>query len=103
MSWSSAPIGIRIAHGVGAELLLHFVDDVVEVRAGAVHLVDEHDPRDVVFGGLAPDGFGLRLDAGDAAEDDDRTIQHAKGALHFGGEVHVAGSVDDVDPLLLRL
>ena len=89
------------ADGVGAELLPHLVEDVVEIGAGAVHLVDEHDARHLVFGGLAPDGFGLRLDAGDAAEDDDRAIEHAQRALDFGREVHVAGGVDDVDALLL--
>ena len=37
----------------------------VEIRADAVHLVDEDDARHVIFVGLAPDGFGLRLNAGD--------------------------------------
>ena len=101
LRWSSAPIGIRIAHGVGAELLAHLVDHVLEVRADAVHLVDEDDARDVVFGGLAPDGLGLGLHAGHAAEDDDRAVEHPQRALDLGGEVHVAGGVDDVDALLL--
>jgi hypothetical protein len=37
----------------------------VEVRAGAVHLVDEADARHGVLVGLAPHRLGLRLDAGD--------------------------------------
>ena len=88
-------------HGIRAELLLHLVEDVVKVRADPVHLVDEHDAGDVILGGLAPDGFGLGLDTGDAAEDDDRAVEHPQRALHLGREVHVAGGVDDVDPLLL--
>jgi hypothetical protein len=49
--------------GRGLELGLHVGDDLVVVAAGAVHLVDERDDRDVVAHGLAPDGFGLGLDA----------------------------------------
>ena len=55
----------------------------------------------MILGRLAPDGFGLRLDTGDAAEHDDRAIEYAQRALHLGGEVHVAGGIDDVDALLL--
>ena len=47
--------------------------------------------------GLAPDGFGLGLDAADAAEDHDRAVEHAERPLDLGGEVHVAGRVDQVD------
>ena len=64
--------------------------DIVEVRADAVHLVDERDARDVVLGRLTPDGFRLRLHAGDAAEHGDRAIEHAQRTLHFGGEIDVA-------------
>jgi hypothetical protein len=39
----------------------------------------------------------LRLHAGHAAEHGDRAVEHAHGALHLGGEIHVAGSVNDVD------
>ena len=52
--------------GIRAELLAHVVDRVVEVGAGAVHLVDERDARDQIFGRLAPDRLGLRLHAGHA-------------------------------------
>ena len=62
------------ADGVGSEFFLHLAEDVVEVGAGAVHLVDEHDARHVVLGRLAPDGFGLRLDTGDSAEDHDCAV-----------------------------
>ena len=37
----------------------------------------------------------------DAVEHDDRAVQHAQGALHLGGEVHVAGGVDHVDLVVL--
>ena len=82
--------------GIRAELRAHVVDRVVEVRARAVHLVDERDARHVVLGRLTPDRLGLRLHAGHAAEDGDRAIEHAQRTLHLGREIHVAGGVDDV-------
>ena len=85
---------------IGAELGPHAFDGGVEVRAGAVHLVDESDARDVVFGRLAPDGFGLRLHAGHAAEYGDGAVKHTERTLHLGREVHVARGVDDVDALV---
>ena len=73
------------------------LDDAEEIRADAVQFVDEAQARHSVAVGLAPDGFGLRLDAADAAEDDDGAVEHAQRALDFGGEVHVARGVDQGD------
>ena len=50
--------------GLSAEAHPDRVEAEVEIGADLVHLVDEDDARNVVLVGLAPDGFGLRLDAG---------------------------------------
>jgi len=50
---------------VGGEAIDHRLDAALEIGADPVHLVDVGDPRNVVLVGLAPDGLGLRLDAGD--------------------------------------
>ena len=42
-----------------AETLANGADDVIEVRAHAVHLVDEADARNAVLVGLAPNGFRI--------------------------------------------
>ncbi len=91
----------RDAHRVGvrAELLTHLGDHTIKVCTSAIHLVDEGNAGDAVLGGLPPHGFGLRLHAGHGAEDGDRAVEHAHGALHLGGEIHVAGGVDDVDAM----
>ena len=81
---------------VRAEAIDDRLDAHVEVRAGAVHLVDVGDARDAVLVGLAPDRLGLGLDAGDGVEDRDRAVEHAQRALDLDGEVDVAGRVDDV-------
>src|SRR5205814_2136837 len=80
-----------------AELLLDLIDDGHEVRADAIHLVDEGDARHAVFVGLSPHRFGLRLDSADRAENADGAIQNAQRAFDFYREVDVAGRVDDVD------
>ena len=53
-----------------------------------------------VLVGLAPDGLGLRLYAGDGVEQRDCTVEHAQRALDLDREVHVAGRVDDVDAVI---
>ena len=77
----------------GAQLLEHARD----VGAGAVGLVDEHQARHAVARRLAPHRLGLGLDAGDGAEHRHRPVEHAAAALHLGGEVDVAGRVDEVE------
>ena len=84
-------------HGVGVQALLHGVDGVPEVGADAVILVDEGDARDVEVAGLAPHGLRLRLNAGDGVEHGDGAVEDAQRALDLGGEVNVAGGVDDLD------
>ena len=85
---------------IAAELRDDLLEGALEVRADAVHLVDEADPRDAILVGLTPDGLRLRLDAGDRVEHRDGAVEHAQRALDFGREVDVAGRVDDVDAVL---
>ena len=87
-------------HRVGAEAVAHRLDRVREVRARAVHLVDERDPRHAVAIGLAPHRLRLRLDARDGVEHGDRAVEDAERALHLDREVHVPGSIDDVDAMV---
>ena len=93
------PSGIKIGQAFAPSFWRMLFDGGVEVRPDAVHLVDEGDAGHVVFGRLAPDGFRLRLHSGDAAEDGDGAVEHAKRTFHLGRKVHVPGSIDDVHPL----
>jgi hypothetical protein len=88
-------------NGVGAQLLLDVSDDTVEVRADAVHLVDEGDTRDPVPLRLAPDRLGLRLHAADGAEERDAAVEDAERALDLGREVDAPRRIDDVDAVVL--
>ncbi len=78
-----------------ADLPLH----AEEVRADAVHLVDERNARHLVLVRLAPHGFGLRLHAADRVVHHARAVEHAHRAFDFNREVDVARGVDDVDPV----
>ena len=80
-----------------AELLLHLLDAAEEVGAHAVELVDVGDARHAMLVGLIPDRFALHLDAADGAEDADRAVEDAQGAFDLGGEIDVAGRVDQGD------
>ncbi len=71
----------------------------LEVGAGLVHLVDEHDARNVVAVGLTPDGFRLRLNTLVAVEHRHAAVQDPQAAFDFDGEVHVPGGVDDVQAM----
>ena len=77
-------------HRVGLEPRLHLVVDLEEVRADAVHLVDEREPRHVVLVRLAPDGLRLRLHAADRVVHHARAVEHAHRALDLDREVDVA-------------
>src|SRR5258706_749707 len=84
-------------HRACAQPVDHHVDATLEIGAGAVHLVDEADARHVIFVGLAPNGFGLGLHAGNGVEHGDSAVQHTHRTLNLDGEVDVTGRVDDVD------
>jgi hypothetical protein len=86
-----------------AQLLAELLADAVRVGALAVELVDERHAGDVVPAHLAVDGDRLRLHAGDAAQHQDRAVEHAERALDLDGEVDVPGGVDDVDVDVLPL
>src|SRR5206468_3859638 len=62
-----------------------------------VNLVDKTNSRHAVLVRLTPDFFRLRLNSVNRVEHRDSTIKNAEGALHFGSEVHVAGSIDNID------
>ncbi len=87
-------------HRVRAEPVAHRLHGGEVVRAGAVHLVDERDARNLVLVRLPPDRLGLRLDARDGVEDGNCTVEDAQAALDLDRKVHMAGRIDDVDPIV---
>src|SRR3990167_2497709 len=95
-----AVVELHALRGLVPDDHLHLVDDLEEVGAGAVHLVDEGQARHLVLIGLAPDRLGLRLHTAHGAIHHAGTVEHAHRALDFNREVDVPGGVDDVDAVL---
>ena len=60
--------------GVRLQLFAKFLYHAHEVRAHAVHLVHERDPRHGIAVRLPPHGLGLRLNAADGAEYADGSV-----------------------------
>ena len=90
-------------HRVGTQTLLDLTNNIEEVCTAAVHLIDETDTGNIVFGCLTPNGLRLRLHAAHGTEQCYRTVQHAQRTLHFHREVHVPRSVDQVDLVLFGI
>ena len=100
---SSLPIGHCMRIGVAVHLFADLGDDALGIGAGAVHLVDERQPRHVIALHLAIDGERLRLHAADGAEHQHRPVQNAEAALDLDGEIDVARRVDQVDRVVFPL
>ncbi|MNB87507.1 hypothetical protein D3C75_345070 [compost metagenome] len=88
-------------HRSVTQTLLDLSDHAQEVRTGTVHLVHVNDTWNAVLVGLTPYGFGLRLNAGGAAEHNDRAVEYTQGTFNFNGEVYVARGIDDVETVLV--
>src|ERR1022692_955983 len=84
----------------GAEPIGDHLHAAVEFSPDPVHLVHEADPRHAVAIRLPPDSLGLGLHAGHAVEDRNGAVEHAQRPLDLDREVHVAGSIDQVDRVI---
>ena len=91
------PMGMVIGTGWPSSRSRIIVQRVGEIRPDDVHLVDEDEPRHPILVGLPPHGFRLGLDAFLGVEDDDAAVEDAQAAFDLGGEIDVAGRVDQVD------
>ena len=81
---------------LGAEAFFDLADGAEKVGPLPVELVDERHARHVVLVGLPPYRLALRLHPLASREHDHRTVEDAQRSLHLGGEIDVAGGVDEV-------
>ena len=82
---------------LGVEALAEGIDGMLEISTHLVDLVDEANSRNAVLISLTPNFFRLRLDAVNRVKHRDCAVEHAQRTLDFGGEIYVAGSIDNVD------
>ena len=90
-------------HRICLQALLHHLDDIEEVRARDVHLVDISHAGDIVLLRLPPDRLCLRLDAASGRQDGDSAVENAQRALHLDREVNVTGRINDIDAMILPM
>ncbi len=83
--------------GIRPKALLHGPQDGLEISAHPVHFVHEGQLGHAEVFRLSPDRFRLRLHPAHGAEDAHCAVEHAQGAFHFNGEVHMAGRINNVD------
>ena len=95
--------GQRHDQRVGRQHILDLLYHAVEIRAHAVHLVDENNARHFRFVGVTPVGLGLGLHTAGATEYAHTTVEHFERAIHFDGEVDVSGRVDNVQAVAVPL
>ena len=88
-------------HRMRTEPHPHALHRVVEVRPYTIHLVYESNPGDSIPQRLAPDRLRLRLHACYRAKHRHGPVEHTKTPFNLRGEIHVAGRVNDIDPMPL--
>ncbi len=88
---------------VRAQTLFDLTNNFQEVRAHAVHFVNERNTRNFVFVSLTPYGLRLRLHATYCTVNHYCAVEHTHGTFYFDGEVNVSRGVDDVDAVRLKL
>ena len=75
---------------MGREPRAHLLHGPLRIHADAVHLVDEHDPRNPVLVRLPPNRLGLGLDSTDSAKEHHRSVQDPQRPLDLGREINVS-------------
>ena len=83
------------------EKLEHLIEHLVRLGVLAIDLVDDHDGLRAVFERLFQDELRLRLRAVVRVHHEQHAVNHLHDALHLAAEVRVAGSVHDVDVIVV--
>merc|ERR1712119_47538 len=93
---------------VGCNNDIHVLDDPLEglvqlllfqlqLQESAVHLVHEEDWADTFSDSLPQDSLGLHTNTRDTVNHNKGSVSYTEGSCHLGGEVNVAGGVDQID------
>lgn len=85
------------------EVLVSLFGVHLELKEGTVKLVDHEDGLDALSHSLAEHGLGLHTDTLDTVNNDEGTISDTESGGHLGGEIDVAGGVDEVDHVRVLL
>ena len=90
-------------HQLGLEGLLDLRQGARVVGVFAVQLVDDHEARQLILVGVAPDQLGAHLHAGHGIHHHDGGLADVQGGFDLADEVGEAGRVQDVDFVVVIL
>ena len=96
---SSAPMGSWIGTALHFRRSFIMLNNIVEISAHDVHLVDISHSGNMVVVSLTPNSFGLRLNTALCTENSNRTVQNSQRTLNFNSKVNVSGGIDNVDTM----
>ena len=82
------------------ELRANVIHCAKVIGTRTVHLVDESHAWNAVLVHLTPNGFRLRLHAGNRTENSDGAIKDAQRAFYFSSKVDVTRGIDNIDTVI---
>ena len=77
---------------------MHHIEDMVEVCAHDIHLVDVYHTGNIVMVCLSPNCLGLRLNAALGTQYGHTAVKNAERTLDLDGKVNVTRGINDIDP-----
>ena len=87
-------------HRPSPQPVLNHSHHAEKVGPHPIHLIDEGDAGNPVFVRLTPHRLRLGLNPSDRTKNRNSPIENPERTLDLDGEVHMAGGVDDVDPMV---
>ena len=84
-------------HCIALKSVMHHIENMIEVRAHDIHLVDVYHTGNMVVIGLSPNCLGLRLNAALGTQYGHAAVKNTQRALDLNGEVNVARGINDID------
>ncbi len=89
--------------GRDGENFLELPMDRGQVGVGQIDLVDHRHDREALFVREMDVGDRLRLDALGGVDDEERAFAGREAARNFVGKIHVAGRIEQVEPVFLAV
>ena len=84
-----------------SQLINHLSNTANKIRASTIHFINKTNPRDLILTSLTPNSFRLRFYTANGIENTNRTIENSQRPFHFSGKIHMTGSINYIDLMVL--
>ena len=95
------PYGYLHENRIVSQFFDQGIPPLVGIGPHPIHFVEKSQARHPIAFHLAIHRDGLGLNSRHGTEDQNGSVQNPQGTLHLHRKVHVAGSIDDIDPTVL--